>query len=233
MLILAVVLAVGHYVYENCILPELRAGFRYDLFEYRDLLRKARLHGQISDEAAYRLLQNSLNTGIRTVFSADYLLISEVQIAMRNNRELAEQTKERIRVLDATKDPIIRDLRQGSRKTFVYAVIAGAGISLVYFLPVGFCVLGVARAKEIIKSILVMPEHRSPAFPDGASSSGAGRNPWTPSMTDPHPCTTSSTAARRIAAAMACRFSRPSCCTDQRSASAPTATITKPSMIHR
>ncbi len=151
------ILAVLHYVYETCILPDLRLQFVYQFFQLRDELRNAKLNKKITDERAYRVLQESLNNGIRSVFIADYLLISEVRHAIRTNRHLATQTEKRVQTLDASQDPLIQELRHKSRRIFSCALLAGMGTWFLYLVPIACVVVFYKTLKDIVKATLAMP----------------------------------------------------------------------------
>jgi len=167
------VLAVIHYVYETCILPDLRLQFVYRLFGLRDELRSAKLDTAITDEGAYRVLQESLNNGINSVFVADYLLVSEVRHAIRTNRHLAKQTEKRVQTLDASNDPLIQDIRRKSRKIFSYALLAGMGTWFLYLVPIAIVVVSYQTLKDVVKDTLAMPSSMlssATAERDGCSS---------------------------------------------------------------
>lgn len=157
LLIIVLVLSVVHYVYENCILPELRLQFVYRLFKFRDDLRRAKLHEEITDKNAYRVLQESLNNGINSVFVADYLLVSEVRHAIKTNRHLAKQTEKRVQTLDASLDPIIQDIRRKSRRIFSYALMAGTGTWFLYLFPIAVVLVSYEKLKDVVKNTLAMP----------------------------------------------------------------------------
>lgn len=156
-LISMLVLSVVHYVYENCVLPELRLQFIYRLFKLRDELRRAKLSGNISQKPAYRVLQDSLNNGINYVFMADYLLVSEVRHAINTNRILAKQTERRVQILDDSDDPFIQDIRRKSQKIFSYALLSGMGSWFLYLIPLAVALTSYRKLKAVVKATLAMP----------------------------------------------------------------------------
>ena len=157
LLIVFLILSVTHYVYESCVLPELRLHFVYRLFRLRDDLRRAKLHNEISDDGAYDVIQGSLNNSINFVFLADYRLLSEVRHAIKTKPEVAKVTEKRLRVLDESKDGIIEDVRRQSRKIFSYALVTGMGGLCLYLVPMACLFVFFGSVKNLIKSTLAMP----------------------------------------------------------------------------
>lgn len=155
--IATVVLAVTHFVYESCVLPELRIQYAYRLFRLRDELRREKLDGEIVDIKAYGVLQQSLNNGINFVSWADFRLISEVRHAIDENKHLAKQTEERVRTMDSSTDPVIQRVRSSSRKTCSYALVAGMGTWFLYLLPIAVALVWCDKIKDIVKKTLAMP----------------------------------------------------------------------------
>ena len=160
LLIAILVLSVIHCVYESCILPELRLQFVYRLFKLRDDLRRAQVNNEITDKSAYQVLQESLNNGINSVFVADYLLVSEIRHTIKTNKQLAKQIEKRVRTLDSTQDPFIRDIRRKSRKIFSYALMAGMGTWFLYLIPIALVVTFYETLKDVVKDTLAMPSRQ-------------------------------------------------------------------------
>lgn len=151
------VLSILHWLYETCILPDLRQHLIYGLFGLRDELRRAKVEGEITDEAAYKVLHDSLNKSIGLVPVADCWLLHEFRSAMRHNSHLKEQAEKRIKILQDSSDEIIRGIRTKSNKIFASAILAGMGGWMLYLIPIALLLSFFNTFKDAVRSIMAIP----------------------------------------------------------------------------
>ena len=156
-------LAILHFLYESCVLPELRSHLKFRLFKVRDDMRYLRLCNKVEDARSYALLQEGLNNALVNVEHADLMLLSEVREQLKDpaTRKVIQH---RLEILKACEDEELISIRQKMRKVTCYSFIAGALGAIVYLIPVVIC-LAVARTSrdyfvKLVRSLLVTPEDR-------------------------------------------------------------------------
>ena len=137
------VLGLVHYLFENCVLPDLRQGCRYRLFALRDRLRKMALNGRVTDDRAYDIVQDSLNNAINAVFVADYYFLTEVRQRAREEKVQA-QVRARLDTLAASSDAELQSIHRESVRIFMLSCGMGMGGWLIYLMPITLIIAIVA-----------------------------------------------------------------------------------------
>lgn len=156
-IILFAVLAIFHFLYENCILPELRQHSEYRLFEIRDELRDLKYRGDTSDNRVYEVLQQSINNAINVAPVADFLFLTEVRHAEKSNPSLKKRIDTRTNILQNDSNPETRRIRKKLRRELLYTSLAGMGCWYPYLFPIALTAVLFSRIKTTLKSILALP----------------------------------------------------------------------------
>ena len=159
-IIILMVLGLVHYLFENCVLPDLRQGCRYRLFALRDRLRKMALNGRVTDDRAYDIVQDSLNNAINAVFVADYYFLTEVRQRAREEKVQA-QVRARLDTLAASSDAELQSIHRESVRIFMLSCGMGMGGWLIYLMPITLIIAIVAGCgrgvSDLVRDALVVP----------------------------------------------------------------------------
>jgi len=166
------VMAIIHFVYENCILPELRLSSQYRLFALRDELRELRYQKRIENDESYDVLQRCINNAITFSSTSDALLLFQVNQAMKENPELEALAKSRISILDNDPSEDVSLIRRKMRHETMLSVVAGMAMLYLYLIPIVVFALLFKQVKEILRVAITTdypnnPRHRH--FSGGSS----------------------------------------------------------------
>ena len=170
MLVLFLLLAVLHLVYESIILPSLRLSLRFKMFRLRDRLRVlAREQGDKLSPGVYRSVQSSINGTIQLLYRLDLATACEILKIMQKDPGLQRRIQKRIEEIQSCPIEAIQDLRRDHQKLIAFTVFANSAILFLWLaVPVVIYVLiasafqgmGVLwnRFRSAVVSIMCVPE---------------------------------------------------------------------------
>src|SRR5579863_1252886 len=98
-------------VYQAGILPDLRLGLRYRVFELRDRLRKLVIHGTVKEsDPAFNLLHDQLNFLSCNLFRYDLLRVA--QSARKMTDEKRAYVEARIKLMEEANEDVQKIYRE-------------------------------------------------------------------------------------------------------------------------
>jgi hypothetical protein len=164
------VLCIMHFLYESCILPQIRVILKYRLFRVRDELRSNKLNQRVDDTRAYQILHDCLNNALTNVENADLFTLTEVRRELKNAR-VSKVIQHRLSILEDCTDERLLSTRRKMRKVMSYSVLAGTVGLFIYFTPIVVLFAALKNTRDyfsrLIRSLLVKP----PAMKSHSSAS--------------------------------------------------------------
>lgn len=149
LIVVLVVLAVWHYLYESIILPAIHTSLRNKFFALRDELRQVVIDDNSVDEAAFEIAHVGVNTAINSVDALDLAMYAKLTHRFNNDAAFRERVEARVRVIEDTKSHQIRSIVKRANENLRDVWFYNAGGWLIYIVPIAFAIL---LGKSIMKS---------------------------------------------------------------------------------
>jgi hypothetical protein len=131
LIIILFIVASIHFLYESTILPSIRVGLRFDLFELRDRLRNL-LDTKKIDSDKYRHLQSSINATIDSLHSLDMLGFVNCQRVLKANPRWNDLVTKRQQEIDSYDQPEFREIRKRHIQLAMKTFAANSGMLIFY-----------------------------------------------------------------------------------------------------
>lgn len=160
-ILLFVLLALWHFVYESILAPSWRMRLRNQLFACRDELRCIRIEDDELPQEVFLCLQQMLNNAILYLHAIRPSTLHELKSEIESNAGLRRLVANRRKIIA---DCGIQEIQQIDRKVTMIiseAFVANAGGWLVYMVPIALCVAFKEWVTQSIEKILAVPEKQS------------------------------------------------------------------------
>ncbi|WP_279191353.1 hypothetical protein [Butyricimonas virosa] len=163
-LLILLLLAIYHFVYESIIMPMCRLEFRYTLFENRDKLIKLKAEGVISDEV-FNIVYYYINSAINRLPYLRLSLYAQARKEFGENPLLRKKIDERMAVvMECGNEDVVRIMDNVSGVIY-NAFVGSFGAMLIYILPI-FIVVWVIKyifsiawgSRKLIQNSVLLPE---------------------------------------------------------------------------
>lgn len=148
-ILIMVLLAILHFIYDGIVAPSLRLEARYRLFSLRDELRELKkIRGNELQDRHFANLQSMINTMLGNLSQFDIGTIYRMEREFRNDQELKKRVEARVRLMDDCKDPDALKLRQKAVLMGFQATAVNSGAWFLYLLPI----ISVASSFNAVKA---------------------------------------------------------------------------------
>lgn len=158
LILIALVLAIWHYVYDGIIAPSIRQHLRNQLFALRDELREIR-ESDLSkdDQAAFWFVHNGINNFLNRLPGLTIDRSRKIQSAVERDKERERIFAEHLgKVLNA-ENPVIRSVFERTNQVLRRAMMTNSGGWFVYLVPIGICFALMGTLSRIAKHLLLAP----------------------------------------------------------------------------
>lgn len=147
-------LAIGHFIYEAIIAPNLRVGIRNELFEIKDELDSIELNSLCeNDKAIYYILHSSLTGLMLRLPKLNLSLMKEAQREFDTDIKFREKVLKKRHLIESSENEELKALYKRSNKVFSDAFIINTGAWCMLLIPLLFPLLFVMKAMEQIQKI--------------------------------------------------------------------------------
>lgn len=157
-IIIAIVLALVHFVYESIIAPSIRLHLRNRLFELRDCLRVLKIDGLAkSHEEAFDLLHEGINnllTRLPQLTVANTVLIEN---SYKSNPELRQKIDSRVDAIKKCGNNEIVDIFEKTNEIVEAAFMANMGGWFFYLIPIAVMVAAFSKLSTFTKELIATP----------------------------------------------------------------------------
>jgi hypothetical protein len=166
LLVMLLVVALYHFIYESILAPSMRLKLRFELFVLRDRVRKLKIeNSEYFKDKHFHYLQDSLNNLIALLARFDCATLVRIESEMKRHPELRKRAEERSRTLDDCDLEEVRVIRYESLKLASTALVVNSGGWLIYILPplaVAAAWFGLSSSvssfKRRIKAVMAIPQ---------------------------------------------------------------------------
>ncbi|QIM65248.1 hypothetical protein [Frederiksenia canicola] len=150
-------LAIGHFVYESIIAPNLRVGIRNELFEIKDELDSICLDElSENDKAIYYMLHSSLTGLMLRLPKLNLSLMKEAQREFETDAKFRERVLKKRQLIEASHNAVLKELYCRSNKAFSDAFIINTGAWCMLLVPLLFVVKAMKQTQKIVSGIVTL-----------------------------------------------------------------------------
>lgn len=163
-LLILLILATYHFVYESILMPACRLRFRYSLFKNRDELVKLKANGEISDEI-FNIVYYYINSAISRLPYLRLSLYVQARKEFEENSTLRKKVENRMAIINTCEhEKIIKIMNNVNSITFA-SFLGSFGSFFLYLLPIVIIAWLFERifsiaigARKLIQASIVAPE---------------------------------------------------------------------------
>lgn len=140
-ILIVLVLALLHFIYDGIVLPSIRLNLRNKLFKLRDDLRNHRIENPDIDDNAFRLMDDGINSVLSRLSQFTISLQMEMEKELKESPELQEYIDQRISIIRNSDDIVLKAIHKKTNIVLEHAFIANTGAWFFYLLPIVLVVL--------------------------------------------------------------------------------------------
>lgn len=150
-------LAIGHFIYESIIAPNLRVGIRNELFEIKDELDLISLDElSENDKAIYYMLHSSLTGLMLRLPKLNLSLMKEAQDKFETDAKFRAKVLKKRQLIESSHNTTLKDLYRRSNNAFSDAFIINTGAWFMLLFPLLFVMKAMAKAQKIVSGIITL-----------------------------------------------------------------------------
>lgn len=150
-------LAIGHFVYESIIAPNLRIGIRNELFKIKDELESICLDElNENDKAIYYMLHSSLTGLMLRLPKLNLSLMKEAKREFETDAKFREKVLKKKQLIESSNNTVLKQLYSRSSKAFLDAFIINTGAWFMLLVPLFFVVKIMEQIQKTISGIVTL-----------------------------------------------------------------------------
>lgn len=150
-------LAIGHFIYEAIIAPNLRVGIRNELFEIKDELDSIELNSLCeNDKAIYYMLHSSLTGLMLRLPKLNLSLMKEAQREFDTDIKFRDRVLKKRHLIESSENEELKALYKRSNKVFSDAFIINTGAWFMLLIPVLFIMKAMEQVQKITSGIVTL-----------------------------------------------------------------------------
>ncbi|MCT8631639.1 hypothetical protein NUS50_04195 [Glaesserella parasuis] len=150
-------LAIGHFIYESIIAPNLRVGIRNELFEIKDELDLISLDElSENDKTIYYMLHSSLTGLMLRLPKLNLSLMKEAQDKFETDAKFRAKVLKKRQLIESSHNTTLKDLYRRSNNAFSDAFIINTGAWFMLLFPLLFVMKAMAKAQKIVSGIITL-----------------------------------------------------------------------------
>jgi len=157
-LIILIVLAFYHYIYENAVAPSIRLKLRYKLFMLRDELRRLKMQKpDVINDALFRQIEGSIHSSVKFLPLFNFVLLYRMIKSYRNDLRLKAEVERKTELIEDCNIEEVKQINKKIADTIAYAIVVNSGGVLPYFFAVIPVILLFSSIQSGAKRILATP----------------------------------------------------------------------------
>lgn len=160
LLIILVILAVFHFVYEKILLPNIRWNLRNQLFALRDSLRNIAINNQADyDQKVFDLLHSAISYFLNRLHYLDINTELNYRKQLKNNPDLQRKVEKNLALIENSNNQEMKDIFEKANKILKNAFIANMGINFIYIVPIILFFLAIKKLSSLLLKTLIAPAY--------------------------------------------------------------------------
>lgn len=158
-ILVLVILALFHFIYESILAPSFRMKLRFDLEALRRrLFRLQTVNADSRNEGHFQYLDDSSSALLEMLHRFDAGTLVAVTQEMRRNTALRRQVDLRVQELDACASPEVRAVWRDIRSVATRALLVNHGGWFIYVLPLAPSCFVLRHLGQVIKASASVPK---------------------------------------------------------------------------
>lgn len=171
LVILLIVLAFLHFIYEGIIAPSLRLSLRNELFEIRDTLRRENERGlSPADHEAFKIVHDGVSSFLNRVPQMTIHRMVMIKNLYTQDEALRKRAEERIRKINECGNTPIKEALKDANCVLDKALLVNMGAWFLYLVPL---LVLMAMLQSVVKKASDLTEEAIVTY---KASSGAFNN---------------------------------------------------------
>lgn len=158
LILLFLIAATWHFVYEGIIAPSIRLHLRNRLFVLRDELRLAHIDGisQI-DEKAFWFVHNGINNFLNRLPSLTLERARALAYEYEKNTKLRHILEEHVNAVKRSNNQRILEVFQKTNSVIELAIITNMGGWFIYIVPIALVLSAMNKLSRLASELVVAP----------------------------------------------------------------------------
>ncbi len=137
LIIIVVVMALLHFIYDGIIAPSIRRQLNFKLFALRDELRTILINDKSScDDDVYSYIQSALNVILKYAIQFDAFDVYESVKAMESNPDLEKMAKNRLDSITNAVPTRMSDIHDEAIMLSLWMMLVNMGGLVIYLVPI-------------------------------------------------------------------------------------------------
>ncbi len=159
LIIIFLVFAIFHFIYESIIAPSIRLKLSFELFKVRDDVRFLKMqHGNKFDCKHFDYLQDTINILLKSLHNFDVVALTLAQNAIKNDKALLDHVQKRKMIFDDCKMPEAVSVRKETLDIAAKIILVNNGAWLVYLIPIGIVMMFYKSLSDSVKEVFSLSE---------------------------------------------------------------------------
>lgn len=145
LIVIFVIIALWHIIYEAVLLPIIRMHMRYKLFALRDKLRRLKIeHIYEFDDSVYNIVEENINNAINLLPLYTISFLKKIKNVVAHHPEMIKKIQNRVKKVESCEIEEVNKIARSSIKYANQTLIYNTGGWIIYFLPIIF-ILGIFK----------------------------------------------------------------------------------------
>jgi len=159
-ILILVIIATIHFVYDGILLPSIRMQLRNRLFALRDQARRhAIARSESLDKDAFDLIHNGINLFLNRLPQITISTAVRAQQMYEKQSSIRREVNKHSQIIDQCTDNELVDIFKQSNEILSFALIANTAGWFIYIIPIALFVLAFKKVLGLVKDITLMPRH--------------------------------------------------------------------------
>jgi len=164
-LLVIVLLAAMHFIYDRIILPTIRLHLRNRLFVLRDEVRTIMIEeGHTEKDMAFMYVHDGICKFLNRLPDITISLKIEIEKQINSDEKLRDETKCRIDLINASGNERLLKVFHEANTVVEKAFIANAGAWLIYLVPIALLITSIKKLSEVATELVAMPTSDTERF---------------------------------------------------------------------
>lgn len=160
LIILFIILALWHFVYQAILLPSFRLKLRFKLFTLRDETRALKMkHQNDFSEETFRWLEGRINSIIANLRFIEFSTLYEANKFIKSDKKIEEKIRKRMSDIEDCKIVEVRDVYNDSLKIFLLTLLANGGSWGIFLIPIALLTITFQVGMNLIKEVLLLSDN--------------------------------------------------------------------------
>lgn len=165
-IIIIIIVAVLHFIYESIVLPTIHLYLKNRLFSLRDQLRYLKIEQQKGlSEDVFNYLHDSINVFLPRLHLLTISLLIKCSKSYNNNKSLRNEVIKKRKAIKECQNNEFKNIYKEIVEIHNLAFIANMGAWFFYIIPVALIAIVFSKISELLQNTFNMPKQAEKLLP--------------------------------------------------------------------